>query len=181
VTGTPPALDEDEIYRQLVRFEIFFKVLENQLVQLAGFAREPATAGFQARTDPSRTGRRRLVDELLFSKLVDETARAVGAFLDEHGAGESAFRDHLQELLVRCREIGRYRNKLVHSSYVFLEGGGALVGIMRSNMTTGIDENDVDLDQEMLTADSFNAEMAEIADAAFAIGQCRLHLIALYR
>jgi hypothetical protein len=173
-------LDEDAIYRQLGRFVVTFQVLENQLVQLAGFALDPARAGFQARLGPDRAGRRRLVDELWFGELVDETRRAVGDFLDQHRGEEPEFREQLEVLLDRCREIARYRNKLIHSAYVFLEGGGELVGIMRSNLIAGAGDHEVDLDQEMLTEESFEAEMAEVAEVAFEIGQCRLQLIHWY-
>jgi len=71
-------LDESEIYRQLGRFVVTFQVLESQLVQLGGFARDPAPAGFQARDE-----RQRLLDELRFARLVDETCAAVTDFLDQ--------------------------------------------------------------------------------------------------
>jgi hypothetical protein len=173
-------LDEDAIYRQLGRFVVMFQVLENQLVQLAGFALDPARAGFQARLEPTRAGRRRLVDELWFGDLVDETGKAVGAFLDQYRGEQPEFRERLEDLLDRCRKIAIYRNTLVHSAYVFLEGGGELMGIMRSNLIAGAGEDEVDLDQERLTDGSFKAEMAEIAEVAFEIGQCRLQLIHWY-
>jgi hypothetical protein len=172
--------DEDTIYRQLGRFVVTFQVLENQLVQLASYALDPAHGGHQARLPPDRTGRRRLVAHLWFHELLDKTFTSVGDFLDRYRGAEPEFRELLNGLLDRCRELAHYRNRVVHSAYLFLEGGGELVAIARSDLTAGAGDEEVELDQELLTEDSFQEVMGEIAEVAFAIGQCRLQLIHWY-
>jgi hypothetical protein len=172
--------DEDTIYRQLGRFVVTFQGLENELVQLASYALDPAHGGHQARLPPDRRGRRRLVADLWFHDLLDKTSTIVGEFLDRYREDEPEFRKLLDGLLDRCRELAHYRNRVVHSAYLFLEGGDELVAIVRSDMTAGPGDEEVELDQELLTEDSFKEVMGEIAELVFAIGQCRLQLIHWY-
>lgn len=172
--------NEDATYRQVGRLVVTFQALETELVQLASFALDPGHAGFQARLPADKKGRRPLVADLWFKKLVATTGESVNAFLDERGMGESEFRQHLGELLDKCRDLADDRNKVVHSAYLFLEGGGELAAIVRSDMTAD-GGDDVELDQELLTDASFDAIMADMATTALEIGQCRLQLIAWHR
>lgn len=159
--------DEENVYRQVGRLVVIFQALENQLFQLASFALDPEHVGH---------GRRSVAD-LWFRQLVDKTESSVGDFLDQRGRAEPDFRARLEALLVRCRELARYRNKVVHSAYVFLEAGGDLLGVVRSDMTRGAEPNEVELDQELLSERSFEEAMSEIAEVAFGIGQCHVQLI----
>ena len=163
--GGPP--NEDAIYREVGLFVIAFQALQNQLFQLASFALDPEHAGHG----------RRAVAGLWFSDLVHRTAISVSDFLDQRGMDEAEFRAHLEALLARCRELAHYRNRVVHSAYVFLEAGGELVGILRSDMSRGAEPDEVELDQELLHEESFKEAMNEIAEVAFWIGQCRIQLI----
>lgn len=166
----PP--DEDAIYRQLGRFVVTFQALESELVQLAGFA-----------LDPDHTGRgRREAAGLWFGKLVDKTSDAVGAFLTEHRpADEMDVRGRLDVLLDACRQLAEYRNRVIHSAYLFLEGGDELIAIVRSDMTRGAREDEVEFDREVLHERSFDEAMTKVAETAFGIGQCRIQLIHWYR
>jgi hypothetical protein len=158
---------EDAIYRDLGRYVVTFQHLQNELVQLASFALDPTHSGHG----------RRAVADLPFRKLITKTRTSVGQFLDEHGGDEPEFREHLRDLLDRCGELADHRNKVVHSTYVFLESGDALHGIVRSDMRRGGAENEVELDQELLEEGSFGAAMRDIAEVAWGIGQCRIQLI----
>jgi hypothetical protein len=164
-------LDEDAIYRELGRFVVTFQILENELLQLASFALDPQHIGHG----------RRAAANLWFGQLVDRTRTSVGEFLDEQRVEEPEFRQGLNNLLTRCRELAHYRNRLVHSAFVFLESGEELFGIVRSYMTSEAEENEVELDQEMLREGSFEEAITEIAEVAFELGQCRLQLIHWYR
>jgi hypothetical protein len=63
---------------------------------------------------------------------------------------------------------------------LFLEGRDELVAIVRSDMTRGAREGEVEFDQEGLNEASFEQAMTKIAETAFGIGQCRLQLIHWY-
>jgi len=122
-------------------------------LQLASFA-----------IDPEHTGHgRRALAGLWFGQLVDKTAGSVGEFIDEHRQDEPEFRERLKALLGRCRELASYRNRVVHSAYVFMEAGDELVTVLRSDMRSRGPENDVEIDQELLREDSFEEAVAEIA------------------
>ncbi len=162
--------DEDAIYRELGRFVVMFQALENELFQLASFALDPEHIGHG----------RRALSEPSFRQLVDKTSTSVGNFLDEHRGEEPEFRERLTILLEGCRELARYRNRLVHSAYVFLESGDELVAMMRSDMTAGARKDEVELDQELLKEGSFKEAMTEIARVAFGISQFRIQLIHWY-
>jgi len=142
------------------------------LLQLASYA-----------LDPGHTGRgRREAAGLWFGQLVSKTAEAVDAFLAEHRPDdEMDVRARLDRLLEDCRELARHRNRVVHSVYLFLEGGEELVAIVRSDMTRGAQDDEVEFDQEALNEASFEQAMRKIAETAFGIGQCRLQLIHWYR
>lgn len=164
--------DEDAIYRQVGRSVVMFQALENEVLQLASYA-----------LDPEHTGRgRREAAGLWFGQLVSRTSEAVAAFLAEHRpADETDVRGRLDRLLADCGELARYRNRIVHSAYLFLEAGDDLVAVVRSDMTRGAGEDEVDFDQEALGEASFEEAMAKIAETAFGIGQCRLQLMHWYR
>jgi hypothetical protein len=166
---------EDEIYRDLGRFVVFFQTLENELLLLASFALDPEHRGHG----------RHVAAGLPFGQLVSETWTSVGRFLDKYREDEPEFREKLRErlrlLLDQCRELARYRNKVVHSAYLFLEAGDELVAIVRSDMRRGAESSEVALDQEPLSEGSFDEAMHEIAEVAFGIGQCRLQLIHWYK
>jgi hypothetical protein len=164
--------EEDAIYMQLGRFVVFFQALENQLFQLASFL-----------LDPEHTGAgHHVAAGLKFGELVDQVSDSVGPFLRAHrGGDERDFRETLERLLARSRELAGYRNTVVHSAYVFLETGDELLAVVRSDMTPATQEDQVNLDQEALNDASFQKTMTEIAQTALGIGQCRLQLIHWYR
>ena len=116
-------IDEEAIYRQVGQLVIFFQMLETGLVSLASFAIDPENADTKARTDLSK---------LWFKDLTDRTVTAVAAFTERFRGDVPAFREKVDGLLERCRELARYRNKVVHSAYVTLEAGGVVHGVLRT-------------------------------------------------
>lgn len=149
-----------------------FQALENELLQLASYA-----------LDPDHTGRgRREAAGLWFGQLASKASEAVDAFLTEHRpADETDVRGRLGRLLADCRQLAQHRNQVVHSAYLFLEGGDDPIAIVRSDMTRGARDDEVEFDQEALNDASFEQTMTKIAETAFGIGQCRLQLIHWYR
>jgi hypothetical protein len=121
--GPADVLDPDGIYRRIGVYVVSFQHLENQLFQLCWFLTEPAY---------SESGRRALAEKT-YSWLVGEAGRRVYGFLCSQGKDESDFARRFRSHLHECREIGRDRNRVVHSAYIRLEGGGELRGIVRSD------------------------------------------------
>jgi hypothetical protein len=169
VSEAKKRVDEDEIYRRIGLYVVVFQALENQLVQLTGFASNP---------DDQLHGQHQLAG-LFFKTLTERAEASVNAFVDRWAPHRPDFKQRVEALLVRCRELARHRNVVVHSTYVFLEGGGELAGILRSDMVKG--DGGIDFDQEMLGPESFAQAMKQIADVAFELGICRVQLIGWYR
>jgi hypothetical protein len=76
---------------------------------------------------------------------------SVREFLDRQGRDEPEFLERLEALLACSRELAPYRNEVVHSAYVFLEGGDEeLFAIVRSDLKSGAGNTEVEFDQELL-------------------------------
>lgn len=75
--------------------------------------------------------------------------------------------------------LRKFRNRLVHSTYIELEAGGDLLGLMRSNPKLEIDteSGEVIFDQEPFTQAVANEKLKEVAEAAFRLGQHYLQII----
>jgi hypothetical protein len=72
------------------------------------------------------------------------------------------------------------RNRVLHSAYHEIKGGGDVLAIMRSNPKCMVDPvtGAKTVDQEMLSESSFDAEMKQMGHLAFGLGQHYLQLIA---
>lgn len=164
---------EEAVYQDLGRVVVAFEWLQNELVQLAGFGKDPEPHGH----GPDA------LSNLLFEDLVDATETSVGAFLDDHrGDGrEPEFRERLRALLDQCRLLARERNKIVQSAYVFLEAEGAVAGIVRSDIRKEGEPNEVELDLEWPAEGSLDDVMRKVGEVGSEIRQCRLQLIAWHR
>jgi hypothetical protein len=73
--------------------------------------------------------------------------------------------------------LGVQRSRTVHSAYVFLEAGGELKGVMRSDIPRGPEPDGLEFDQELLTKTSFADTTAELASGTFEVSLCRIQLI----
>jgi len=155
-----PALDPDAIYRQIGVYVVAFQQLEDQLLQICWFLTEPSY---------SERGRRALVGHT-YSWLVGETGRRVYRFLCDQDKEESEFAQHFHSRLHRCHQIGKERNRIVHSAYVHLESGGELRAIVRSDMNKEKGGTDVEFDREYLTEQSFDGELERLATTIFELG-----------
>lgn len=143
-------------------------MLENQIWQLGVLALGHRTS------DRSR----RQLTGLTFKELCERTQRAVYARLDALGRPAPEYRARVEAVLERCDALREQRNRTVHSAYVFLEAGGELRGVMRSDLTRGPAPDGLEFDQEMLSESSFRGVTIELAATAFEVGQCRIQLIA---
>jgi hypothetical protein len=156
-------LDPDGIYRQIGLYVVAFQSLQNELMQICWLLTDPPY---------SDSGRRKMAEES-YSWFVREAGRRVFEFLLDQGRERSEFAVSFHACLGCCTEIGKNRNRIVHSAYIHL---GELQGIVRSDMkeTSG---KEVEFDQELLSEQSFSTEMKEIASTAFELAQSRVQLI----
>ena len=157
--------DADEIYRQLGLFVVAFQHVESKLMETCWFLSEPSY-DLAARDE---------IAKLSYGRLIKETRRRIGVFLDARGVGRPDWHERVSKVLDDCRELGYLRNALVHSTYVHMEGGGKLMGVVRSDL--GRELPDRGADQEWLGPDSFRQPLRESANIAFAVGMILVQLI----
>jgi hypothetical protein len=166
-----PDVDEDEIYRQIGLYVVLFQCLQDVLFQICWLLAEPMYE------PPDRKS----LSKMTFSQLVSEAGRRVHAFLASTDRTTSEFevnfakRFHAQ--LGRCREIGQERNQVVHSGFVFLESFDRLRGIVMSDMRPGRGDDPVRIENEYLTAESFDERQRKIAETTVGLSMSKTQLI----
>jgi hypothetical protein len=166
-----PEVDADAIYREIGLYVVLFQSLQDILFQICWFLPEPAY-------DPDD---RKPLSSMTFYELVSETGRRVHAFLVSTDREKSEFgfqfvvRFHA--LLGRCRVIGRERNRVVHSGFIHLESFDRLRGIVMSDMRPGSGEDPASIENEYLTAKSFDGRQKGIAETALGLSMSKTQLI----
>jgi hypothetical protein len=164
----PPGFDLERMYRDIGRFIVFFQTVENQVWQLGVLA-----LGLDA-YDRSR----RKLSGLSFKELCTRTQQAVFARLDAGDHPVPEYRARIEAVLERCDKLRAYRNRMVHSAYVFMEAGDDLLGVMRSDIRKGPEPDGLTFDQEDVTPETFVSATNQLAAVVFELGLCRTQLIA---
>jgi hypothetical protein len=151
---------EDKIaatHQALGEFVVIFQWVENLYRQIGWFILDPERKDWP----PSKLRREtncQLIDKVteMFVNLTQTYAFANG---DEKAKDIVELKDHFHELR-------RYRNRLLHSTYVELKGGGEVHGYIRSNPEVGVDPETGDLisDQEDFTAETIYSKIREYGD-----------------
>ncbi len=92
--------------------------------------------------------------------------------------GDEKARDIL-ELRGHFHELRRYRNRLLHSIYVELKGGGEVHGYIRSNPEVGVDSETGELifDQEDFTAEVIYNKIRQYGDYMLRLNFLHVQLI----
>ena len=165
--GGQESFDFERMYCDIGRVVVLFQVLENQVWQLGVTA---------LGLDDFDRSRRRLTG-LPFKELCDRTGTAVLERLDALERPAKDYRRRVQAALDRCDALRILRNQTVHSAYVFLESGGELRGVLRSDSTKGPAPDGLEFDQELLTDATFTDMTTELASVAFELSLCRVQLI----
>ena len=169
--NNPPEVDEDEIHRQIGLYVVLFQSLQDILFQICWLLAEPTY-------DPLD---RKSLSGMSFSRLVGESGRRVHAFLVSTDRTASKFEVEFamrfHALLGRCKEIGRERNRVVHSGFVYLESFDQLHGIVMSDMRPGNGDDPVSIENEYLAPESFNERQEKIAKAALGLSLAKTQLI----
>jgi hypothetical protein len=167
----PPKVDEDEIYRQIGLYVVLFQSLQDILLQICWLLAEPTY-------DPLD---RKSLSGMSFSHLVGEAGRRVHAFLVSTDRTSSEFdvefAMHFHDLLGRCKAIGRERNRVVHSGFVYLESFAQLHGIVMSDMRRGSGDDPASIENEYLTPESFDERQKKIAETALGLSVAQTQLI----
>ena len=82
----------------------------------------------------------------------------------------------------RLHQLRKDRNRILHSAFIELKAGGEVQGIMRSNPKLGVDEETGSplFDREILSSESFQKEMKDMAEVAIFLNRAQKQLLQRY-
>jgi len=115
-------IDETKMYTDIGKSIVVFQYLESLIKQIAHFAID---RNYQESTRIS-------LDSHSFAKLRDVSEVIICEVLRKQGVEDAEIRiQQYHKLMAEARAIASLRNRLVHSAYLFLEGGGELMKILQ--------------------------------------------------
>jgi len=160
----------DVTHTALGEFVIVFQWVENLYRQIGWFILDPARKQWppkQLRTESNHA---------LINKVTDMFVELTKTYAFPNGADKA--RD-MQELRTHFHALRKYRNRLLHSTYIELKGGGEVHGYLRSNPEVGVDSETGELifDQEDFSAEVINAKMREYAEYMLRLNFLHVQLV----
>jgi hypothetical protein len=163
----------DETHKALGEFVIVFQWVEDLYRQIGWFILDPERKAWppkQLRTEKNHE----LIDKVtkLFVELTKTYTFANGA--------EKA--KDMEELRGHFHALRKYRNRLLHATYIELKAGGEVHGYIRSNPEVGVDAETGELivDQEDFSAEVIYAKMREYGDLMLRLNIIHVQLIHWY-
>ncbi len=155
-SATPMSADAaaNETHKALGEFIIIFQWVENLYRQIGWFILDPDRKEWppkQLRTETNHVLINKVTE--LFIELTKTYAFANGAEVAKD----------MEELRTKFHALRKYRNRLLHSTYLELKGGGDVHGYIRSNPEVGVDAETGELiyDQEDFSAEVIYAKLRE--------------------
>ncbi len=166
---------ESLVYQRIGEFTVTFQWLENKLREIGWFILDPDRAEWPPK------GLRNLTNEKLIDKVHGLFVAALPTCRLPSDL-ETQFIDSFATAAKNLHQLRRDRNRILHSAFIELKAGGEVQGILRSNPKLHLDDEtgEVLFEREMLTADSFSAEMQRMAEVAVFLNQAYLQLIHRY-
>ena len=163
----------DATHKALGEFVIVFQWVENLYRQIGWFILDPERKQWPPkalRTEPNF----RLINKVteLFLDLSKKYAFA---------NGEQKVKD-MQELRTHFHALRKYRNSLLHSTYVELKAGGEVHGYFRSNPEIGVDPETGELtyDREEFTAEMIYSKLRHYSEFVARLNLIHVQLIHWY-
>jgi hypothetical protein len=167
--------NEQLVYQRIGEFAVSFQWVENKLREIGWFILDPD------RSKWPQTDLRDLTNENLVDRVYELFVQALPKCKLPTPL-EANFRDSFASAVKNLHLVRRHRNRLLHSAFIELKAGGEVQGMLRSNPKLQVEEEtgDVLFDQELLTAESFTAEMQVMADLSLFLSRAYLQLIQRY-
>ena len=160
----------ERTYQSIGEFVVVFQWVEDLYRQIGWFILDPERKNWPP-VQLRRKSNRELIDKVteLFVGLTKRYA---------FPNGTERANDFL-ELKPHFHEFRGYRNRLLHSTYIELKGGGELLGYIRANPRIVVDTDTGELihDQEDFSADVMDAKLREYAGYMFRLSNHHLQLI----
>lgn len=160
-----------DIYQRIGEFVVSYQWIENQLREIGWIIIDPNYQKFP-QTELREESSFELFQE--FERLFLEALPKCQLPLDL----ENDFRSSIKEHKEIFHNLRKSRNNILHSAYSELNGGGEILGMMRSNPR--INKKTMRIDNEILTEKSFEYEMQNMAKLALFFNRCRIQLVHRY-
>ena len=166
----PEVPDLDEVHQAIGEFVVFFQSIEDMYRHLGWQLVDPEKNSW-----PPRQFRREPNHELI-DKVTDLFIGLTRRYRFSNGEEKAAEAERLRSTFHALR---KFRNRIVHSAYNEVKGGGQIVAILRSSprITVDPDTGEVDYDQETFDPNTIRAEIARHAQPFFLLHALRLQLI----
>jgi hypothetical protein len=166
-------VDLDEVHQAIGEFVVFFQSIEDMYRQLGWQLVDP-----EKRSWPPLQFRKESNRELI-DKVTDLYVELARRYRFPNGAEKAA---EAEQLRTTFHALRKFRNRMVHSTYHELKGGGSVVAILRTNprITIDPDTGDIEYDQEAFEPDTIRREMAVHAQAFYMLHALRLQLVHWY-
>ncbi|MDQ0107442.1 hypothetical protein J2T02_002561 [Chitinophaga terrae (ex Kim and Jung 2007)] len=160
--------DTNLLYRRIGEFVVSFQWLESRVRETGWLLTDPQRACWPPLILRQESNQQ-LLDKVcqLFSTTMDKLAT------EDALARKPSF----ESLIQRLHGMRRYRNKLLHSAYIVLESGGDVQGVYRINPKLQQVDDEYILDSEMLTPESIERNMKEMAQIAFELNFHYIQLV----
>ena len=137
----------ERVHEALGEFVVLFQWVEHTYRQIGWFILDPDQSSWppqELRTESNHD-------------LVERVTRLFCHLTDQHTFPNGAEkRQAMEALQPRFHALRKYRNRLLHSSFVELKAGGDAVGYLRANARLGVDPDTGDIihDQEIMTPEA---------------------------
>jgi len=163
----------ERTYQSVGEFVVAFQWVENKYREIGWFILDPERTDWppmQLRTERTADLIKKVTE--LFLVLIEKYELPDG---EERGAD-------FRSLQFVFDQLRRFRNRLLHSTYIELKAGGEVQGLIRSNPKIGVDSETGELiwDQEPFSEDVVYGKLKESADAMFRLSQHYVQLIHWY-
>ncbi|TVZ40924.1 hypothetical protein P886_0258 [Alteromonadaceae bacterium 2753L.S.0a.02] len=168
--------EDDEIYKRIGEFVVSFQWIENKLREIGWFILDPS------REDWPPKGLRNLSNQKLIDKVHALFIEAITKCNLPEDL-ENEFKESFSVYVTSMHKFRKDRNRILHSAFIELKGGGEVQGLIRSNPKLQMDEETGEslFDQEILTGSSFEKEMKQMAEADLFLNRAYMQLIHRYQ
>lgn len=159
-------MSQSSAYHQLGLFIVKFQHLEasvNDLFVLFAGSDEEVT--------------RILVNDLDYTKRINTLDVLFAQFVDTHNNTDPASKAEFHQLMVTLGKLGQRRNDIVHSNYYTWFNVDGKEGLLRKNSKISGSCGTRKESEEELNADSFDADLMRLEQAAESLGSFRLKVI----
>jgi hypothetical protein len=166
----PATTDLDEVHQAIGEFVVFFQSVEDTYRQIGWFLIDPDKKDW-----PPRQFRKESNSDLV-NKVTDLFIDLTRKHNFPNGAQKAEEAERLRSVFHSLRKL---RNRIVHSSYHEVMGGGEVAAILRSNPRISIDPDtgEVEYDQEAFDASAINKELSGYGPSFFTLHSIRVQLV----